>query len=678
MSDMKKEKKWIITVVGILFVIGIVASIVISSLKDSDKITLEEKQWITDNTSNVQHINVINNINVYGKNGNGVFFDFINDFGKNYNLTMNPITFNKEDEVNGVSLKVTDHEVNEGTLFYEDYYVLVSKKEEMVLGLNSLSGKTVGIYTKCQQHIQNYVTDIENLNLKSYDTKDTLLSSLNLAEEPSDYILVPKIEYLDSILSLDYKIVYHFNDIKEYYYLDVADTTLGSIMRKYYSKWKETNQEASTQKAMLNLFMESLNITQKELDDVTSKEYHYGFLNNSPYEVLSSGSYGGIISTYLKEFSDFLGIEFRFTKYRNAQKFNDALQKDKVDLFFNFYNNDIEYQSVSTGIPVSFVILAENSDTTVIHSLRSLTDKTLYVEQNSLLANYFKAYPYIHLETYKNEKELKKLLKNNNMVAIDEKIYEYYENTKYKNYQPRYKETLKTAYAFKTKDNATFNKLFQKFVNTLDANVLTIKGLQNHAQTMKNGALLSQIAKYILLFVAGCIALWVILYKSRRRIRIAKKIKKEDKIRFIDELTSLKNRNYLNENIISWNNNTLYPQTVIMIDLNNIQEINDTLGYEQGDTQIKAAANILIKTQLDNSDIIRTDGNEFMVYLVGYQQRQIVSYIRKLYKEFKTLPHEYGATLGYSMITDDIKTIEDAMNEAVEDMKNKKEETVEE
>ena len=43
---------------------------------------------------------------------------------------------------------------------------------------------------------------------------------------------------------------------------------------------------------------------------------------------------------------------------------------------------------------------------------------------------------------------------------------------------------------------------------------------------------------------------------------------------------------------------------MIVIDLNNIQFINDTLGYEEGDKQIQAAANVLIKTQLDNTDII--------------------------------------------------------------------------
>ena len=89
-----------------------------------------------------------------------------------------------------------------------------------------------------------------------------------------------------------------------------------------------------------------------------------------------------------------------------------------------------------------------------------------------------------------------------------------------------------------------------------------------------------------------------------------------------------------------------------------IKYINDTFGTAEGDKQIKSAANILIKTQPDNSDIIRTDGNEYLIYLVGYEEKRVVSYIRKLYKEFNNLPYEYGAAVGYSMRTDDLKTIQ--------------------
>ena len=137
--------------------------------------------------------------------------------------------------------------------------------------------------------------------------------------------------------------------------------------------------------------------------------------------------------------------------------------------------------------------------------------------------------------------------------------------------------------------------------------------------------------------------------------------------------SSVRFRDEVNKNYKEWSNNTIYPQAIIVMDLNHVQSINDIKGYEEGDKQIKAAANVLIKTQLDNSDIIRTDGNEFVVYLVGYSQKQLTNYIHKLNKELKKLPYNYGAEFGYSMIIDDIKTIEDALNEATKALKKQKE-----
>ena len=137
-------------------------------------------------------------------------------------------------------------------------------------------------------------------------------------------------------------------------------------------------------------------------------------------------------------------------------------------------------------------------------------------------------------------------------------------------------------------------------------------------------------------------------------------------------LTSLKNRNYLNTHMNEWNDNKVYPQAIVVIDLNNIKYINDNYGYEEGDSVIGMASNILINTQLENTDIIRTDGNEFLVYMVGYDDKKVIAYIRKLYKELQQLPHEFGAALGYSMIEDDIKTIDDAINEATLDMRKNK------
>ena len=81
----------------------------------------------------------------------------------------------------------------------------------------------------------------------------------------------------------------------------------------------------------------------------------------------------------------------------------------------------------------------------------------------------------------------------------------------------------------------------------------------------------------------------------------------------------------------------------------------------------------MIVNQLENTDIVRTDGNEFLVYMVGYDEKKVIEYTRKINKELKELPHGFGATLGYSMIEDDIKTIDDAINEATLSMRQAKE-----
>ena len=61
-----------------------------------------------------------------------------------------------------------------------------------------------------------------------------------------------------------------------------------------------------------------------------------------------------------------------------------------------------------------------------------------------------------------------------------------------------------------------------------------------------------------------------------------------------------------------------------------------------------------------------------MIYLVGYSEKQVVSYIKKLLKEFKKLPYEYGVAIGFSMINDDLKLVEDAFNEAMLMMRKNK------
>ncbi len=665
---MKKSVKRILLVIPVIVFIVVATLIIMNVLKDENKLTVKEKEWINNNLSTVQNVNIINNLSVFGANGSGVFYDFINDMSKEYGLKINPVTYNNGESSVSHGFMATNSLDDNSLVIYEDNYVLIKKDYEIITDIASLSSKSIGVLSSDVTYLNSYLKSF-NLKLTAYENKKALEEAFS---KDLDYILVPKYEYLDYIIANDYQISYHFNDIKRYYTYELQGDYFSSIIKKYFTKWNGKYFDSSYNKAMKQALIDNLKLTDSDIKQLNSKVYSYGFINNSPYEIIMGGNYGGIISVYLNKFSKVAGVDFKYSKYRSYKLLTNAINDGSLDLYFNYYTLTNNYKEINTHMNIEYNIIAKESNNMVVNSLDSLKGKTVYVLQDSMLYNYLSTIDDITINTYRNVKELKKIAKQDNIIMIDHNTYETYANKELSGYTIRYTSNTDGTYNFKVREDGPFYKALNAFIKLQDPNLTINEGLYNYTKTLKSGTVLGTIAKYSLYLIIGFVVIMYLLYKSTKRVKISKKIKKVEKIRYIDQLTSLKNRNYLNENINAWNKNTIYPQATIVLDLNRLQEINDTLGYEKGDRQIKAAANILIKTQLDNSDIMRTDGNEFLIYLVGYEERQIISYIKKLYKEFKNLPYEYGATIGHSMITNDLKSIEDAINESVEDMKQKK------
>ena len=663
----------IIVIVAVIALIGL-GILTYRIVNDENKLTVEEKEWITENVKVVQNINVPNNLDVFGKNGSGVFFDFIKDLETQYDLEVNEITYNIGEEIGTGSFKVV-YDTNENDIiFHKEHYVVVSKEKVNISSVSQLSNKKIGVLASDEKIITKYLSEVSNSIINTYETSTNLFEALE-ANTEIEYVLIPLEENLTSILTSNYYIDFHISDLNKYLVYEAKENDkFSSIVKKYFSTWEEKRLSESRNQNELKTFVEALSISDKEINNIQSKTYTYGFLNNSPYEVLIGGAYGGIVSEYLTRFSEFSNTEFSSTKYKNFSKITEAIANKKIDIFYNYYNLDTKYQKIDSLMNISFVVIAKEENPLVINALSSINGKDVYVQKNTILEKYLTSLGGINIKTYADDKALKNISKKDNIIVMDKEVYNYYNKSYLNDFSIRYSNTLSETYNFYVKNNDTFNLLFSKYIQTLDPEEVKLKGNFNHTYTMRSGKIMGKVAKYSLIVIAIFIIILYLVYRSTKRIKIVKKIKKEDKMKYIDQLTSLKNRNYLNENISNWNKNTIYPQATIIIDLNQVRNINDTLGYEQGDAQIKAAANILIKTQLDNTDIMRTDGNEYLIYLVGYQEKQIASYIRKLYKEFKNLPYEHGAAIGYSMITNEMKTIEDAINESVVDMRTKKEE----
>lgn len=666
----KKVRLIFILFVGII-IVAVASLVVVNILNDENKLTVEENKWINNNLSTVLNVNVINDLDIFGKSGAGVFYDFLNDLGKEYNLKINPITYTSKDENITSGFIATNTKNDKFVEFYADNYVLLKKDYVYYNNIEAIKDIKIGVLKSDADYIKGYFNEDKNIEFKSFDTYDALKESFN---KDLDYIMVPKYELTSDILEKNYSVVYEFSDIKKYYGYYMLDDNFSSVIKKYYNKWHNKKYKNAFNTNLKNTLVKSIKLSEVEQKELTSRIYNYGFVNNNPYEIILGGNYGGIVSVYLKNFSEMAGVDFKYIKYRTYKQLTNAINNNSIDLYFNYYNLTNNYQTITTNMDIKYYVIASRKNDMVVNSLNSLQNQTVYVMQDSIIYENLKNINGIDLKTYKKVSDLKKLAKSKAIAVVDYDTYLDVASTTLKDYSPRYANSLNIPYTFKVREDNAFTKLFKAYISLSDASMIRVEGLNSYKKTLDSGTILGTIAKYILYFLIIFVILIYALYKRARKIKISKKIKKEEKIRYIDQLTSLKNRNYLMENASSWNKNTIYPQAMVVVDLNRIQEINDTLGYEKGDAQIKAAANILIRTQLDNSDIVRTDGTEFLIYLVGYDERQVVSYIKKLTKELKNMPYDFGASIGHSMIDSDKKLVEDALNEAVEDMKIKKQE----
>lgn len=667
---MKKIKKIIIIVAVSIVLIGGLIFGFYKLFKDENSLTIAEKTWINNNKNSVYTINVPNDINVFGKNGSGVFFDFVQSLDEDLSLKLNSSVYSINSTNDSLGFNVDTSYNTRDLLIYLDYFVLVSKDKNSVINLDDISDKTIGIFAKDLSYVTSYYS-LSN-TIKSYDTSDALFKGLE--DNEVSYVIVPLTQYKDTIVSKSYNVSYFFNDAKIYYYLHLgSDETLNSIITKYYNTWINSEYSNSYNRNNYNLFVDSLKITDIQEDELTDKNYNFEYLVNQPYQLLSRGDFTGVVSEYLNSFTEFSDIEFEYIKVKKFKDLENDISKNKIDLYFNQYNYSNSYSSININFNIDYYLISNRNVKLNIDSLKSYNG-VVYVEENSMLYEYLSNYNNITTKTYSKLSKVKNLVKKDNIVLVDKLSYENYLVDNLSNVHILLKDTVDSkTYTFNYKNgDDIFYKLFNSYVNTLNPKEVIDNSLDTYFKTYEAGSRTVQLAKYIIMLIIVILVGIYLLIKSKKKIVLNTKVKNNEKIRYVDMLTSLKNRNYLNDRMEIWNQNTVYPQAVIVLDLNNVKYLNDTFGHEEGDKQIKAAANALFKTQLENTELLRTDGNEFMIYLVGYTEKQVVSYIKKLLKEFKKLPYEYGVAIGFSMINDDLKLIEDAFNEATLMMRKNK------
>ena len=669
--------------------IGIIATIVILVLgsigivrfftKEDQKTTLtvSEKRWIENNKNNIIDFAALNNIPIVSDNGNGLFFDFLDSLESDTELEFNKLSYESKNDTQAKYLleKKTDVKNSDLTL-YQDNYVLITKENNYYADITEIKDLNVGTLNNDLKTIENYLTGSVNLTYRGYNSNDELLTALNNNEVNA--IVLPKLDYLENILtSDDMYIAYNITEYKINYVITLGDNErLNKILTKYFKKWKQEQLETSFNKYLASTYFTYKEISEKNQTEFRSRRYIYGFVANPPYDITVNGSLKGFNRTLVNNFASAAGIEIDYKQYSSTQNMLNDFENGKIDLILENFSNNLKgtYKTVPVYDSKIAIITDKNTDL-IVNNVTSLNGKTVLAIKNSKISKYLKSND-IDTKEYDNIKDLINNIKSTDIAAIDEYTYDYYVRTDLKNYKNLHTLDIEDNYGFVSKDNSDnknlneFFNFYLSFINTKENINNSYKELLLSNNNSKNLQLILSCIVIVLLAIAAIIT--KIVFGKKKRINY--KFSKTDKLRYVDTLTSLKNRNYLNDNMATWDNSEAYPQSIIIIDLNNIAYINDNFGHAEGDKVIVEAASILINHQLKDSEIVRTNGNEFLIFIIGHDEKSVVTYIRKLNKEFKELSHGFGAAIGYSMINDEIKTIDDAINEATLDMRNNKEE----
>lgn len=677
---MKKRKTIIASSIILVFIIlGLVLYLLLFKQDKTTTLTIMDRQWIESHKNNLVDIEVTTDVPIFNYNGEGVFFDFLTAFEQNVGLEFNRVAI-KENNEDTYAFKITDTVKDNDIIIYKDNYALVSKTNKKYSNLDEIANIIIGVLEEDLENANKYLNGSKNISLKTYKSMNELLASLNGDTPETNAIIVLKNYNLDDLIKNSLYINYNLSDFIKYYVLSLGnEDRLNSIMKKYYRKWYNDNYEESYQNNFSESYFLYKGIAERGKADLRGKRYSYGFVTNAPYDLVIDGSLLGINASIMRDFAKVADIEISFEEYNTTNDLLNKFNENKIDFFFNELENekyDMDIVNTVSAFDEKIVYVSSIDNDVIINSVNSLNGMEVKTLKGSKISAYLQKNG-ISVREYNNTELLIASVDSKSILALDKETYNYYVRSSLSKFKVDFEESLGEEYYFTIRDiddNKIFKEFFNFYLSFIDEKSNVNYAYNKLLTTTSKKSLIFSLAVYLFAFIGLILVIFRLIEFILKLKHRKHKLSKEHKLKYVDMLTSLKNRNYLNDNIEKWDNSEIYPQTIIVVDLNNVAYINDNYGHQEGDNLIKEAANILIKSQVSNTEIIRTNGNEFLIYMVGYDEKQVIAYIRKLNKEFKELAHGFGAAIGYSIINDAIKTIDDAVNEATLDMRNNKEE----
>ena len=140
---------------------------------------------------------------------------------------------------------------------------------------------------------------------------------------------------------------------------------------------------------------------------------------------------------------------------------------------------------------------------------------------------------------------------------------------------------------------------------------------------------------------------------------------------YTDSLSNVKNRKFYDEEL-----SFKLCQGLVIADIDNFKEINDTYGHQVGDVAISKVANALKSSVRKSDNVVRYGGDEFIISFSEITKDALKKSLEKMKSSIENIRIEgqpsihltmsFGATYGTSTVEEMFKDADDALYKSKE------------
>ena len=158
---------------------------------------------------------------------------------------------------------------------------------------------------------------------------------------------------------------------------------------------------------------------------------------------------------------------------------------------------------------------------------------------------------------------------------------------------------------------------------------------------------------------------------------ITEQKEREKEIQYLlyrDELTDVYNRRFLKEEMNRLDTERQLPISIVMVDINGLKLINDSLGHEKGDELLVRTAKLLKNSVRDEDILARCGGDEFVIFLPQTPREKAHKIYERIQSRCKQVCENekedlaISLALGIATKTDPDQDLEEVLDKADENM----------